>query len=236
MAPTRTRTPETALEQVLSTILMAEEYRHALAEADVVSIDDLMCLTDSDVDDLCFQPPATEEDSEPDWVHLKLMQRRNLKNFLVWTKNNDVDDINIWWGLTRTTIRNYNRELNKTTPVSGNSTSTKSTTTSTSALQFMNSVKKSVTDYKALNDDKYWKSFNFGLKTTAASHNISEVFDPSFVPNADQVELFESQKKFALSVLNHVLKTARSRKILRDHEKNPDPQLIYKDLLEAYSS
>jgi hypothetical protein len=77
------------------------------------------------------------------------------------------------------------------------------------ADDFKRGVKRDKTHYPVLKDDKYWDNFYRSFVVTAVSHNVEKVLDPTYVPTEPSDKaLFEEQKKFVYSALEHTLQTA----------------------------
>ena len=110
------------------------------------------------------------------------------------------------------------------------------TTTLSSHQEFTKSIKRSVTDYPEFKDDRQFHDWNLTFTAMAATHGVETVLTPSYSPpDTEAATLFIVHKKFLYGVFTHVLKTLKSRNILRDHQGTQDSQAIYSDLLTQYT-
>ena len=99
----------------------------------------------------------------------------------------------------------------------------------------LSGVRRSLSDYPKLREDKMWLSFNRTILALAASHDLSEVFDVDYVPQPNDEMEFKRKNIFVYSMFTYSLISAKAKVALRAHESTMDAQLVYKDLLAAYS-
>jgi hypothetical protein len=79
------------------------------------------------------------------------------------------------------------------------------------ASTFLCTIKRSPSDYKKFKDDMRWKQWHRHLKTTANSHGITNILDPSYIPLTDSAkELFLVQKTLMYSVFEECMHTNKS--------------------------
>ena len=52
-------------------------------------------------------------------------------------------------------------------------------------------VRRNITDYPKLREDKMWLSYNRTVLALAASQNLSEVFDITYVPSVEEETEFK---------------------------------------------
>ena len=109
---------------------------------------------------------------------------------------------------------------------------------------FVRGTKQSIEDYKPYKDKRQWNSWNRTLRALARQHGVSNVLDPSYVPdatNADAMALFDEQQNFLFAVFTATLKESSAMEILRQHSDPTDTwfgnaQGIYDALLTSMQS
>ena len=119
-------------------------------------------------------------------------------------------------------------------------TSTSSSPASTSVtnthllklLAFKKGIKREVSAYPILKDEKHYDSFKRGLQITAKSHECQDILNPDFKPGSspEEKELFEHKQIFMYSVFNINLLTDIGKTIVRKYQKTNDAQAVWKDL------
>jgi hypothetical protein len=98
--------------------------------------------------------------------------------------------------------------------------------------RFRNSIKRDMTEYNEIKDDRDFDNWQRSFLAMAACHQIKEVFDPDYTPNSsDEVEIFNLKQTFAYSVLVRVLKTDVGKTIVRKYEKTMNAQQIWKEFV-----
>ncbi|KAL7580569.1 hypothetical protein ACA910_003691 [Epithemia clementina (nom. ined.)] len=121
------------------------------------------------------------------------------------------------------------------TPPSSRRVSHSSPTTSPlspAAIQlatFKKGIRREVSAYPVLKDEKYFDSYQRTLLITAQSHSCANVLDPNFVPDKDNdsIELFHEQQVFMFSVFNATLLTDMGKSIVRRHMSTMDAQQVW---------
>ena len=101
--------------------------------------------------------------------------------------------------------------------------------------EFRKSIKRDPASYPQLKDQKHWNSWNRSVLAQARTHDVSDVFDITYVPLAtdlEAVELFDQKQSFVYSVLNNCLLTDIGKELVRLHEKDYNAQLIYSKLVD----
>jgi hypothetical protein len=100
---------------------------------------------------------------------------------------------------------------------------------------FRSKIKITIADYPKLKEDKQWRTYNRLLKASAASHDTLEVLDISYVPTIVLQDVFTQKLYFMYNVFSQTLNTSKGRLCVRNHESTRNAQLVYKDLLTAYT-
>ena len=99
---------------------------------------------------------------------------------------------------------------------------------------FKNSIKREVSAYSVLNDERYFDKFKRNLFITAKSHDVSDILDPTYTPgpSPEQQEIFEAIKIFMYKVFNETLLTDMGRTKVRKYLKPTDAQALWNEYSE----
>ena len=121
--------------------------------------------------------------------------------------------------------------------ISGSIPSSKPTAYSPAALELMSSkkgIKREITAYPSLKDERYFDGFKRSLFIVAKTHECSEVLDPNYTQGSEpeEQELFEAKQTFMFSVFNTNLQTNMGKTIVRRHLASTDAQAVWKELSE----
>ena len=105
---------------------------------------------------------------------------------------------------------------------SGPIPSSKPTAYSPAALELMSfkkGIKREITAYPSLKDERYFDGFKRSLFIVAKTHECSDVLDPNYTPGSEpeEQELFEAKQTFMFSVFNTNLQTDMGKTIVRRH-------------------
>ena len=96
-------------------------------------------------------------------------------------------------------------------------------------------VKRSIGEYPKLREDKMWLSWNRALKALAATHAVSEVLNPTYVPQTEAAKKdFKSKNTFMYSVFTATLLSSKAKNHLKAFEDTQDAQMVYLHLVESY--
>ena len=101
-------------------------------------------------------------------------------------------------------------------------------------MGFKKGIKREITAYPSLKDERYFDGFKRSLLKVAKTHECNEVFDPNYTPGSapEEQELFEAKQAFRFSVFNANLQTDMGKTIVRRHLANTDAQAVWKELCE----
>ena len=101
-------------------------------------------------------------------------------------------------------------------------------------MSFKNGIKREITAYPSLKDERYFDSFKRSLIIVAKTHECSDVLDPNLTPGSEpeEKELFEAKQTFMFSVFNANLQTDMGKTIVRRHLASTDAQAVRKELSE----
>ena len=73
--------------------------------------------------------------------------------------------------------------------------------------EFKKSIKRDVSSYPALKDQKNWNSWNRAVISLARSHDLVQVFDPTYAPSPsdpEEIELFDQKQSFMYAMFNKI--------------------------------
>ena len=101
-------------------------------------------------------------------------------------------------------------------------------------MSFKKGIKREITAYPSLKDERYFDGFKRSLFIIAKTHECSEVLDPNYTPGSEpeEEELFEAKQTFMFSVFNTNLQTDMGKTIVRRHLTSTDAQAVWKELSE----
>ena len=90
---------------------------------------------------------------------------------------------------------------------------------------FKKSIKREASAYSVLKDERFFDKFQRDLLTTAKSHDVSEILDPSYSTghSPEERELFEPKQVFMYKVINETLQTDMGR------TRSTDAQAVWKE-------
>ena len=101
-------------------------------------------------------------------------------------------------------------------------------------MSFKKGIKREITAYPSLKDERYFDGFKTSLFIVAKTHACSDVLDPNYTPSSEpeEQELFEAKQTFMFSVFNTNLQTDMGKTIVRRHLAHTDAQAVWKELSE----
>ena len=110
---------------------------------------------------------------------------------------------------------------------------TSGTNSNQSAYQlfaFKKSIKREVSQYTILKDEKHLEAVKRNLLVTATTHDCEEILDGNYKPenNNDSKELFKQKKYFMCSAFNKVLQNDMGKTIVRKHAPTLDAESVWR--------
>ena len=134
-------------------------------------------------------------------------------------------------------VQNLPNPIGPEPVTSGPIPSSKPTAYSPAALELMSfkkGIKREITAYPSLKDERYFDGFKRSLFIVAKTHECSDVLDPTYTPGSEpeEQELFEAKQTFMFSVFNTNLQTDMGKTIVRRHLASTDAQAVWKELSE----
>ena len=102
---------------------------------------------------------------------------------------------------------------------------------STQLLKFKRGIKRDISAYPTLKDEKYYESFKRSVLVTARAHDCEEILQPTIRPkgDADSLELFRLKNDFMYSVFNKCLLSDMGKTIVRKHLDNMNAQQVWEE-------
>ena len=100
---------------------------------------------------------------------------------------------------------------------------------SSQLLNFKRGIKRDISAYPTLKDEKYYESFQRCVLVTARGHDCEEILQPTFRPrgDADSLEFFRLKNDFMYSVFNKCLLSDMGKTIVRKHLDNMNAQRVW---------
>ena len=98
-------------------------------------------------------------------------------------------------------------------------------------LAFKKRIKREVSQYLILKDEKYFEVFKRKLLITATTHYCKEILEGDYMPGYDDdgQDLFQQKQYFMYSVFNKVLQTDMGKTIVRKYAPTLDAQSVWKE-------
>lgn len=227
----------TALTHIVDTILGAQgnaDHPAALlvVKAAATTPNDLMELDTDDIDQLA----STLQDAAGNPVPLPIVVKKKILSLKrVYLSQPAAARNNTLWptfdAMTYSTAMSESHGT--TTPVA---TTTGTVTVGTPAAdsssytpsqEFEKGNRRSVSDYKIFREKKHWNQYNRQLLITGDSQGIGNVFDATYKPTtAEEIDLFATVQRYAMSVFGHTLQESLSLTILRRYTDPKDKTLF----------
>ena len=93
------------------------------------------------------------------------------------------------------------------------------------------SIKREVSQYTMLKDEKYFEAFKRNLLITARTHGCEEILNGDYQPenNDDSQEQFKQKQYFMYSLFNKVLQNDMGKTIVRKYAPTLDAQSVWSD-------
>ena len=102
---------------------------------------------------------------------------------------------------------------------------------SSQLLNFKRGIKRDISAYPTLKDEKYYESFKRSVLVTARAHDCEEILQPTFRlrGDADSLELFRLKNDFMYSVFSKCLLSDMGKTIVRKHLDNMNAQWVWEE-------
>ena len=102
---------------------------------------------------------------------------------------------------------------------------------SSQLLNFKRGIKRDISAYPTLKDEKYYESFKRSVLVTARAHDCEEILQPTFRPrsDADSLELFRLKNDFMYNVFNKCPLSDMGKIIVRKRLDNMNAQRFWEE-------
>ena len=225
---TRSRTPTEALEHVLKDILVKPLYKLACDELEFTDIIDYLGFEFEDWNNVVGTTLINQDGQE---VVFKRIHAINMFAIARWYDKNPDPTHQHWFDLTKAEFDAFRSNRVQDPPRTSQTPTTSPATTS--ASNFLGSVKKNITDYPELKDDKMWSHWLREFEAIAATHQVLEVLDPNYTPDESQKPGFLDKSTFIYSALVRSLQTNKSKKFVRE-VRDRDGKAVFMKLMDAF--
>ena len=192
-------------------------------ESQVEDVYDLFHMKPEDWDEYVGQQYDITDNHKATFTSL---HKNKLTNLLKWYKGLASPSLDAWFSLTKAGFNEFSEHEVISSP--------KEVLQPLSNTNFMSGIKKNISDYPKLKEDKFFRGWYRQFSAIAATHDVSEVLDPDYTPSLSEKSVFEAKNTFVYSVLVSSLKTTKSNQFVRVYEKSKDGQSVLRDLCKAY--
>ena len=202
-----TRSDETALEHILAVLLEQPPispssstipfFRACFTEAGVACASDFITISPSAYGGVFFSPLKNGTDKD---TTLNVIQIKKLSSLVSWFRQTDAPPATKWFDLSEDEFRSWRTQpepLQAPAPAPAPAPALAAAPITDSAItDFRKGVKRSISDYKAFKEDRYFNSWQRHLQTTARSHNVDNVINMAYVPSTlPRSQLFWRNKR-----------------------------------------
>ena len=212
----------------------------ALAHSGIDNVEDFASLPEQSLlDELYLE---REDGSE---TKLPIIQGRSLVCFQHFLKSYNLWDSRSLNLLNRSDFNKFrlSPDYRPTIGAVGTSASVVSADSSTRAgdssavKDFRKSIKRDVNQYPILKDPRYFDQFELKLLTIAKSHDVAQVFDPTYrTLHPEDKPLFDEKCKFVMTVLVHCMQTDIGISFVREHIRDSNAQECWRKIVEEARS
>ncbi|EEC43775.1 predicted protein [Phaeodactylum tricornutum CCAP 1055/1] len=219
---TRQMTSEAVYAHILDNILLLSQehpIRLSFQQQGYETAIDILSIFENELDALGYKSPTPIDGVDNPRIPLLMAHRQILRHFLRWQaslerqKGSPMKPSELIALNNEDFVQYRGSALGQVSTTNSPSTLAPTSTSITpkvrsAADDFRRGVKCDKTHYPVLKDDKYWDNFYRLFVVTAVSHNVEKVLDPMYaLTEPSDKALFEEQKKFVYSALEHTLQT-----------------------------
>ena len=191
---------KSALEHICD-VLEDPVYPLIFAQAGIQFIKDLWVFNIVELKDI--KVVSSELSGKKATYSLSLVQYGKLQRLLEWFDLQGPYDDELWFKITKEDL--------KKTYFKPKSTGVTNKPMSYVSNDILAGVRRNLTDYPKLREDKMWLSYNRTVLALAASQNLSEVFDVNYVPSADKAPEFKRKNVSVYTMFIYSLTTAKAK-------------------------
>ena len=245
MLPAMPSTRSDPLELILHVVLGASEadhlLQHALFQAGVLSIDDLLALSKEDLRSIQWFDDEGEE------AALSIGAINTILAIGSWFTTQDTTNDAAFLSLTPAVLTAHRCALASTatlpTPVAAPAPVASSTRTLSAANEFKKGIKRDITVFKTLKDQKQWNPWHHAFDATAIAQGLGNILDVSYLPTTlDEQALFDVLQAYGFAVFTTTLVLAETSTLVSRYSgpsagaNEGNAQLLYQDLVNLMSS
>jgi hypothetical protein len=109
----------------------------------------------------------------------------------------------------------------------------------TALENYQKGIKRDVSEFKHLKEDKFWLTFRRQLLLTALTQGVGRIFDLDFDPTTltgTDATLYTEQNTFCYKVLCTIVQTSTGRTYIRKHAEDHDANAVFRDLTAYYTT
>ena len=107
-------------------------------------------------------------------------------------------------------------------------TTSRSNFTRDPVADFCRGIKRDVSHYSVLKDEKQWDAWSRSTVAQARAQDVDDVINPAYTPtNNAEKTLFKEKQKFMFAVFERTLLTDQGKAYVRQYTKTFDAQSIY---------
>ena len=220
--------------------------RLALEKEGVSNITHLVIMPEATIDAMTYDDPGDGTHAATADMPLQKVHKWTLKAFqsYAWYRSNvegaDNTNLDEWRAISHGEFQNF--QLNifpslgyTSTPIQGATAGRPGATCSLPSplVEWKKGVKRDMTLYIELRQDKEWDRWNTRLRATARTQEVDRVLDPNFSPrDAEDRSLFEAQQNYMYAVFERTMLTDTGKTFVRKFESTANAQAIYKAMVE----
>jgi hypothetical protein len=247
---TRQMTSKAVYADILDNILLLSQehpIRLSFQQQGYKTAIDILSIFENKLDALGYRSPTPVDGVDNPRIPLLMAHRQILRHFLRWQasferqKGSPMKPSELIALNNEDFVQYRGSALGQVSTTNSPSTLAPTATRITpkvrsTADDFRRGVKRDKTHYPVLKDDKYWDNFYRSFVVTAVSHNVEKVLDPTYAPTEPSDKaLFEEQKKFVYSALEHTLQTDMGKNLVREHSFDFDAQEVFRKVVKHYT-
>ena len=174
---------------------------------------------------------------------LTVVERRTVHQLQLWfweysTQNQTTPPIRRWFALTSTLFgvwrSTFHSHGSSQTLIGGGVVPHGGNSAVSSALDsYHKGVKRDVTEFKPIKEDKYWLNFRRQLLLTALTQGVGRIFDLTFDPRTlkgDDQLLYNEQNTYCYKVLCLIIQTSTGRTYIRKHADDHNANAVFREM------
>ena len=176
---------------------------------------------------------------------LTIVEKRMVLQLQIWfrdysSRNQNIPPVRRWFSLTSVTFATWRSTYDpQAASKTGGTAPTGSHTVTTALDNYQKGIKRDVSEYKHLKEDKYWLNFRRQLLLTALTQGVGRIFDLTFDPKTltgTDATLYMEQNTFCYKVLIAIVQTSTGRTYIRQHAEDHDANAVFREMTAYYTT